>query len=109
MLPNVKHFTLESNTRLDIKEPEKPDEIAFENERAVPPRVVGQKLPVLQTVTLDMLDASVAAGWLEEYLGRLKDAGELAGFHELVVMEENENYSRHKVSYPGAEALRWYT
>ncbi|KLO15323.1 hypothetical protein SCHPADRAFT_995932 [Schizopora paradoxa] len=107
MLPNVKHFTLESNTRLDIVEPENPDEITFENEWRVPPRVVGEKVPVLETVTSDMLDPSVAAEWLEEYLGKLKDAGKFTGFRELVVMEETDYLSQHEASYPGVEALEW--
>ncbi len=107
MLPNVKHFTLESNTHLDNGELDDPDEIDLEDELAVPPRVVGRVLPVLETITLDMPDASDVAEWVEKYLKNLKDQGELDGFRELVVMEDVGLDGRRKVSYLGDEALDW--
>ncbi|KLO15309.1 hypothetical protein SCHPADRAFT_268610 [Schizopora paradoxa] len=107
VLPSIKHFTLESNTLLDIKEPESPDEINFESERRVPSRVVGEKVPELETVTLDMLDPSAAAEWLGEYLGELKDSGELTGFRELILIEKIGKFNRRRVSYSGEEALEW--
>jgi len=107
MLPNVSYFTLESNTRLDIEEPDNPDEIAFEDERRVAPRVLGGALPALKTITLDMLDAGVVAEWVGGYLETLKDRGELDGFPELVVMEDGGLDGQRKVSYLGDEALDW--
>ncbi len=58
-------------------------------------------------MTLDMLDASVVAGWVEEYLGNVKDRGELEGFRELVLMEYDDSDFGRKVSYLGDEALDW--
>ncbi len=58
-------------------------------------------------MTLDMLDASVVAEWVEGYLGNLKDRGELDGFCELIVMENDDSDFRRKVSYLGNEALDW--
>lgn len=76
MLPSLQPLTLESDGPTTIiKEPETPDEIGFDEEFAIPPRVVGKVMPTLETVTLDAEDDSVAAAWLAKYLEYLKDRG----------------------------------
>lgn len=109
MLPNVKHFTLKSNMRLDIEEPDDPDEIHYEAERRIAPRVIGEAFPVLETITLDMPDASVAADWVEGYLESLKDHGEWDRFRELVVIEGDklDVDGCRTASYVGYKALDW--
>lgn len=104
MLASLKHFTLQSNTWLYIKEA---TDIVFEEEDRVAPRVVGDVLPVLRTLTLDMLDPRLAECWLGEYLENLRDQDKLDGFGELVVMENDDSGGRRKISYLGREALEW--
>lgn len=109
MLPSVKHFSLRSNTRFEIKESDDPDEILFEDERAVAPRVVGNAFPVLETVNLDLLDASVVARWLGEYLRNVQDRGKWDEFREFVIAEPDgtDDVGRRKVTYLGDKALAW--
>ncbi len=104
MLASLKHFTLQTNAPLFIKEP---TDIVFEEEDRVAPRVVGDVLPVLRTLTLDMLDPRVAACWVGEYLEDLREQDKLDGFGELVVMENDDSGGRRTVSYLGREALEW--
>lgn len=108
MLFNLKHFTLESTAwrRLEMREPDDPDEIAFEDERRVAKRVVGDVLPVLDTITLDVPYPRVVAGWVGDYLEGVRKEGR-AGLRELIVMEEDESRDRRKVFYIGDDAIEW--
>jgi len=107
MLPSLEHFTLESNTRLDIKEPENPDETVFKEECGIPSRVVGDVLPALKKITLDMLDPSVAAKWLGDYLEKMKERKEWNESHELIVVRELGDEGLGEFSYCGEVALAW--
>lgn len=102
MLPDLKRFTLESDARLEMSEP--PDETNFED--GVPPRVVGDVLPVLDTIVLDLPHAGVVAEWVCDYLQGLRDQ-ERSGFRELIIMKGNASKGRRKVSYLGDYAFEW--
>ncbi|KLO08086.1 hypothetical protein SCHPADRAFT_1001188 [Schizopora paradoxa] len=106
MLPSLKDFTLQSNTRFDIVEPDDPDDIFPDEEQAVAPRVVGNAFPILDSVTLDMFDISVVAKWLGDYLEKIKYRGKWDEFRELAIMER-VGLDLRKSSYPGDEALKW--
>ncbi|KLO15308.1 hypothetical protein SCHPADRAFT_995919 [Schizopora paradoxa] len=106
MLPKVRDFVFRSNTCFEIKEPDDPEEMYFADESAIPLRVVGDAFPTLRTVTLDVLDTSAIAEWLEGYLMRLKDRGEWDGFHELIVVWDR-NSGLRKASFAGEKALEW--
>jgi len=107
MLPSLQHLTLESNTRFHVKEPDEPDEIVLEDEQRVAPRVVGDALPVLKTITIEMLDPSVIAAWLEDYLGQLKDHGKWDKTFELVIVGDGDADNCRDISRVGEMALKW--
>ncbi|KLO08076.1 hypothetical protein SCHPADRAFT_622463 [Schizopora paradoxa] len=108
MLPNLKCFVFDSNTRFTIEEPEDPDEIYYEEENIVAPRVVGDVLPVVDSMTFSLQAGSptVIAGWVGEYFAGLKEGGRWNEQLKLVVM----GYSAlgwGSDSYVGEKALEW--
>ncbi|KLO18162.1 hypothetical protein SCHPADRAFT_936426 [Schizopora paradoxa] len=112
MLPCLKHVTLKSDGPTLLTEPgdEEQDEI---EDLIIPPRKFGETMPSLATVTLKMLDNSVGAAWLKEYLEDLEEQGGSEDFCELVVWEDdgqgasNDLQKRRKRSYSREEALEW--
>lgn len=105
MLPGLKHFTLVSDTGLEMSQPNELDEVNFED-GVPPPRVVGDVLPVLDTIVLDLPQAGGIADWVCDYLQGLRDQ-ERVGFRELIVMEGNASSGRRKASFLGDDALEW--
>ncbi|KLO18163.1 hypothetical protein SCHPADRAFT_886429 [Schizopora paradoxa] len=112
MLPSLKSLTLESDGRTIIKEPEHIDETEFDNGLiAMPPRVFGKTLPLLATVSLDILDESVAL-WLGDYLKSLKESegGGWNDFRELAVWEADDDLddgNLYQSTFSRDEALDW--
>ncbi|KLO04813.1 hypothetical protein SCHPADRAFT_1003189 [Schizopora paradoxa] len=106
MLPSVKHLRLNSNMRFDVKEPEDPDEILFDDEIAVAPRVTGNRLPILDSITLCMRKPSRLAEWVREYLLRVKDREMWNGLFELNLKELKKSGIR-STRYIGDKALNW--
>ncbi|KLO08063.1 hypothetical protein SCHPADRAFT_894144 [Schizopora paradoxa] len=111
MLPSLKHFILNVNTSFDIEEPADPDETYFEEEDAVAPRVIGDAFPVLDSMTLDMGEPSVAAKWLKRYLHEMKDRGRWNELFKLEVfvyrLSAKFDALRDRMDYEGEEALAW--
>ncbi|KLO08087.1 hypothetical protein SCHPADRAFT_944742 [Schizopora paradoxa] len=94
MLPSLKDLTIQCNTRFDMV-----DDVESKEE-------VGDVLPILNTVTLDVLDASDVAKWLGEYLEEMKDRGKWDEFRELTIMERGGK-DFQKTTYPRDKALKW--
>ncbi|KLO08065.1 hypothetical protein SCHPADRAFT_932008 [Schizopora paradoxa] len=108
MLPSLKRFVFDSNTSFTIEEPEDPDEIYYEEENMVAPRVVGDVLPVLESMTFRLRAGkpAVIAGWVGQYLRGLKEGGRWNELLELVVMGYGAS-DLGKMSYVGEKALEW--
>ncbi|KLO04811.1 hypothetical protein SCHPADRAFT_744550 [Schizopora paradoxa] len=106
MLPSLKDFTFRCNTCFDLSEPDDGDEVLLDHVRVIPPRVVGDAFPALNTVTLDVFEASVVARWLGEYLMEMKGRGKWDEFRKLMITEHVGKDLR-TTTIPGDDALQW--
>ncbi|KLO04812.1 hypothetical protein SCHPADRAFT_1003188 [Schizopora paradoxa] len=89
MLPSLKRFTLNCNSAFDIKEPEEPDGVFYEDEHTVAPRVAGDAFPVLEAITLDVKKPYDAAGWVKEYLREVQNRGMCFGPFGLALIKHH--------------------
>ncbi|KLO18207.1 hypothetical protein SCHPADRAFT_993809 [Schizopora paradoxa] len=107
MLPSVKRFILDGTTRFDIIEPEDQDETYYVEEDAVAPRVIGHTFPILDEMTFESRDTSIASDWVKMYLHEMKDSGRWNALFKLDVFEYNRSGFGERKVYEGEEALVW--
>jgi len=103
MLPNAKHFKLQSNRWTKVME-----------EREIEGRVPGDTLPTLETITIETppdSPLSFVKSRIGDFLRKQKDRGEWGEFRELVVVNGNvaDDIRKKKVSetYVGDTVLEW--
>ncbi|KLO08064.1 hypothetical protein SCHPADRAFT_908899 [Schizopora paradoxa] len=106
MLPSLKRIVMKGNRGFDIKEPEHPDEIFYQEEAAVAPRISGDAFPLLDSVTLDLRIYCAAACWIQEYLRRARDRRSWNSSFKLIIGRKN-SMGILEGSYLGEKALEW--
>ncbi len=107
MLPSVKHFILQSNVGLYMDKYFGGEGDDDDDEGVVPPRILGNFEPALQTITVDMFKTDYAIEeWVGTTLRKQKERGEWEAFRELIITVVDEG-SGEKVTetYFGDDAL----
>ncbi len=94
-LPSVKHFTLQSNAELLIAAVE---DIERVYDLGLPVlRKPSDMLPALETITIDMPEAALAATWVSDILRRQKERpGGWGEFRKLVVVTDDGGDSERR-------------
>lgn len=104
MLPSAKHFILQSNV-----EPYIQDYLGEEEVNVVPPRILGNCKPALETITVDIFKSTYTTDrWIGTMLRKQKDRGEWEAFRELIIATVDEESGEKMMKiYVGDDALAW--